>query len=503
MKKRIFYITFYFIVLLVLSFNLALKSQTKVNKEARHLQKIIFKDFLFSPYGSFKKDDITSNTSTLRINNTSFVVDSVTGKDLLGNKFKAIYQYDNMGNIILDLRQNWDGSQFVNNNRTTHTFNSSGRRTMRLFENWDGTNWVSVSRETHTYDSNGNETIELTEDWDGSAWVGSSRWTTNYDSQGEPVLEINEDWNGSGWVKDWRQTVTYESNGDLIVIEEDWNGSSWVNDSRNTNSFDNGHIILQLYEEWDGSNWVNIDRTSLTYDSNGRNTSLLTEYWDGSNWINSTQYTYSFNSDGMRTSFLTENWNGTQWENENRISYTYDPSGNNTESLTEEWDGSQWVSQSRATYSYDSNRNVTSGLSEIWDGSSWIEGAGFLSFSVEGPFGLIFYSFLSSQINIYYRTVATDISENNEVISNYNLSQNYPNPFNPSTVIEYSIPKDSYVEIKVFDILGNEVATLVNEEKAAGIYKVNFWGNNLSSGIYFTKINAQNYTKIIKMNLLK
>jgi hypothetical protein len=85
----------------------------------------------------------------------------------------------------------------------------------------------------------------------------------------------------------------------------------------------------------------------------------------------------------------------------------------------------------------------------------------------------------------------------------YYLSQNYPNPFNPSTVINYEIPKSSFVKLKVYDILGREIATLVNEEKAAGRYKIIFNASNYSSGVYFYKIEAGGFSKINKMVLLK
>ena len=70
------------------------------------------------------------------------------------------------------------------------------------------------------------------------------------------------------------------------------------------------------------------------------------------------------------------------------------------------------------------------------------------------------------------------------------LSQNYPNPFNPSTTIKYSIPKQSNVTLKVFDVLGSEVATLVNKEQPQGNYEVEFDGAELTSGIYFYRITS-------------
>jgi hypothetical protein len=85
----------------------------------------------------------------------------------------------------------------------------------------------------------------------------------------------------------------------------------------------------------------------------------------------------------------------------------------------------------------------------------------------------------------------------------FTLAQNYPNPFNPSTTIQFQIPNSSFVNLKVFDILGREVATLVNEEKPAGSYEVEFEASNLPSGVYLYKLQAGNITETKKMILLR
>jgi len=85
----------------------------------------------------------------------------------------------------------------------------------------------------------------------------------------------------------------------------------------------------------------------------------------------------------------------------------------------------------------------------------------------------------------------------------YLLEQNYPNPFNPSTSIKYQMPENGFVTIKVYDMLGNEVATLVNEVQEAGNHSVEFDAATVSSGIYFYIMQAGNFTQTKKMTLLK
>jgi len=97
----------------------------------------------------------------------------------------------------------------------------------------------------------------------------------------------------------------------------------------------------------------------------------------------------------------------------------------------------------------------------------------------------------------------TSIGSNNLVVNSFNLEQNYPNPFNPSTTINYSLASEEHVSLKVFDIMGREVAELVNEDQAAGTYSLDFDASSLASGMYFYKISAGNFISSKKMVLLK
>jgi len=92
---------------------------------------------------------------------------------------------------------------------------------------------------------------------------------------------------------------------------------------------------------------------------------------------------------------------------------------------------------------------------------------------------------------------------NNNIPEKFSLSQNYPNPFNPVTKIKYTVPKNSFVTLKVFDIIGREIRTLVNEEKSPGEYIIDFDASNLPSGVYFYKIFSDKFSDVKRMILVK
>ncbi len=98
---------------------------------------------------------------------------------------------------------------------------------------------------------------------------------------------------------------------------------------------------------------------------------------------------------------------------------------------------------------------------------------------------------------------ATDAEPDQQTVHTFDLQSNYPNPFNPSTTIEYSVGQPAEVTLNVYNMLGREVATLVDEQKSAGAYKVQFDARNLSSGVYFYRLQAGNKSQVQKMTLIK
>jgi hypothetical protein len=116
------------------------------------------------------------------------------------------------------------------------------------------------------------------------------------------------------------------------------------------------------------------------------------------------------------------------------------------------------------------------------------------------------YVYTGTNSYIFKRQIIPTTSPNKvkaNIPDKFSLSQNYPNPFNPSTIINYQLPIGSDVKLVVYDVMGREIKTLVNEKQNVGSYQVEFDGSNLASGVYFYKLQAESYTQVKKMNLIK
>ncbi len=134
---------------------------------------------------------------------------------------------------------------------------------------------------------------------------------------------------------------------------------------------------------------------------------------------------------------------------------------------------------------------------------------------LQGSYYLRLVSEVSGEAEFNLGLIQNDVSEiakknyvnasyyGDKVPSTYEISQNYPNPFNPSTTINYQIPQTGFVTLKIYDILGKEVTTLVNEQKNQGRYSINFDASRLASGVYIYQLRVNVYVSSKKMLLLK
>jgi hypothetical protein len=138
----------------------------------------------------------------------------------------------------------------------------------------------------------------------------------------------------------------------------------------------------------------------------------------------------------------------------------------------------------------------------MWDSLTFCKNIGLISAKSsiwKGPNTLYNYAWSSKLID--YKVI-TDVNDY-ITIPYFGLSQNFPNPFNPKTTIKYSVPQTSFITIKIYDILGREITTLINQEIYAGNYEIEFDGANLASGIYFYRMQALNFASTKKLILIK
>ncbi|GAB4322459.1 MAG: hypothetical protein Kow0074_14010 [Candidatus Zixiibacteriota bacterium] len=389
---------------------------------------------------------------------------------------------------------------------------------------WVTDDWVYVTRTTYTYDGQVFPIEVLTQQWDGNQWNNQVRISTEYDGSGKQTVVTTEYWVGTLWEHAVRSLFDY-----------DGSGNPWVTTT----------------QTWDtlGQAWVNLSRVTMTY-SGGLVDSSISEIWDNGSWRLTGKITYEYNANN-RVSVVTSQIDfGSGLQNSSRMTHSYDGNNNLTESLSEVWDNGSWKSSSKLEYSYDGmNREILEVSSSYFLGVWQVFSTDTTKYSgdrisetvhVDVLFGPQVYRSLheyddnamtetvinqqwdpnlqagptADWVNIgremtVYEEYATAVQIETEPWSpRYELAQNFPNPFNPTTLIHYSLHRTADVNIAVYNILGQHVATLENGTQEPGVYETRWNGTDhagraVPSGVYFYRLKANGQVDTRKMLLLK
>lgn len=433
--------------------------------------------------------------------------------------------------------------------RFSYIYDNSGFLTERIFEMQSEGNWSNDYRCRFIYDNSGNCLEEVDENWSNGVWVISGKYTYTYDGSGHCLTEISEQVLDSLLENYNKNIYTYDDSGNLVEIllgywSYDFN--DWLYDIKRIYAYDNsGNILTDLEESWaDSTGWQNLYRYTHTYDNSGNCLTSLTEAWADNNWVNSYRYTGTYDNSGNNLSWAAEKWKDNNWINLDRFIYTYD---NNTNCLSENYDmwyydnwanyyryinsydnfnnlltslyqqpeyigrlPVNWINGKKYNYTYDNTGRTIQAESFSWDNNSWAPFNGSLTILFDE--NMEEYHFSASHLDVTYTKISSvGVDEKNINSLSFRLEQNYPNPFNPTTRISFSIPESPLsrgaggvlTSLKVYDILGNEVATLVNEYKAPGNYEVKFDGSSLSTGVYIYRLTAGSFTSTRKLMILK
>ncbi|MFO7526334.1 MAG: T9SS type A sorting domain-containing protein [Ignavibacteriaceae bacterium] len=273
-------------------------------------------------------------------------------------------------------------------------------------------------------------------------------------------------------------------------------------------AIENGVEQAYFYCDWRTSDWRTSLDVSFKYDVGNKRF----RNWGNTQTIDDSYQTlWDLTGNILETSGLEEYWNNclAVFNNgDNRPKFAWGPLpgfSNNYYKIYKKKGTPNFVlyDSTTATTYVDVSEEIYSGLPHANEGHVYYKITS-VGYPVENPFSTPYESDYSNTVDIRVIMPPLDKRGNSSANSkNYSLLQNYPNPFNPSTIISYQTPIYNFVTLKVFDVLGREVAELINTYKEAGTHSVEFDASSLTSGIYFYKIQIGNYVETRKFILQK
>lgn len=482
--------------------------------------------FLFSELCNAQKFNSTFDRSPLssrKAFSNSLDVQTYPFKNFSGEQFRynrvntnSIYKID----TVIEKSTFW-------NAKYTYTFNSKGKVQEKATSYMVNPGFQTNYRQTYLYDDAKRTNVVLTEKYYNGLWLNDSRTTYCYDDTGNEIFCLDEYFMAGKWYNSFRVSRTFSSNGKLISeLDEIFRNGMWMKVSKEQHLYDtNYRSVFDSYEVWENEKLDSVEQYSWEYQAKG---DTLYTFWkkfiDG-NWQNNGNRVQIYDDEGMKTEELISDWIDNKWILSYR-EYLLSKTAEKKCWIIEFWNDGICDSKYRYTSLYNTERKLISRLEEIDSNGNW-EGSFKINYDYD-VFGNMVkfqaarwknnswqpddYSYVYDEVEDFYgfditahyksieQIVGIDIEQ---IPLGFELYQNYPNPFNPETTIIYEIPVSGNVTLKVYDVLGREISTLVNEQKGAGRYKVKFNGNKLSSGTYFYQLRCGSFSEIKKFILMR
>jgi hypothetical protein len=390
----------------------------------------------------------------------------------------------------------WENNTWTVKQRTYKEYNENGSLARLISDNFTQ-NDTTRSQITYVYDDNNRLSVATYSSVEDGTIVSQFRYNFTYNAAGgvtETLMEFSAD---GGWVNHSLDLVEYNEAGfETMDTYHLWEGNNWTIYERNVFTVDvNGLVSEQITQTRMSGVLEYTDSLSFTYYENRTSESEVSAYWDEGAWVVMDSIHYVHGMTGI-SKIEWYFYTGEEWLKWSKKTYTYDERGRLVILLGEEGTAENaWANHDQLLYEYDNAGNPVKGEYFEWDGSAWMKANGVIDMDFDYYVGYL--------VEAKYKLGPVAVEDDNLNPDKFVLGQNYPNPFNPETKISFSLPASGKASLKIYDMLGREVAELINGAMEKGTHTVNFIGRNLSSGVYIYRLQSGSFTESKKMMLLK
>ncbi len=433
--------------------------------------------------------------------------------------------------------QSWISSKWTNSTRYALQYDAMGLLTELLTQNWTAGAWTNAGRESYAYDAGERQTGRLVEYYSGGVWNYDYRVTWTYDGSGYLVEELLENWKSSAWTPD--ELTKYTNDGQGLpgdILTQYWNGFDWIDETIAYRSYDEDRIVEEFTQRWTGTEWVNFHKTSTAWQMYVTSPTITRFYPVSDKWnivsvpLLVADYSttvvfpagvssaFAFDA-GYVASPTLESGKGywLKFDGAQNVPVTGELLTADTITVAAGWNivGSIGVPVPVVNISTIPGGLVSSsffGFNAGYEAATvlvpgkgyWVKMAEAGQLVLGGPGNVPAAARIQIGLDDADPPAPPGVEDAGVALpADYELGQNYPNPFNPATTIGYALPTEGHVRLSVFNVLGQEVAVLVDGWEAAGSRSVTFDARSVPSGVYTYRITAGNFTATGKMLLVR
>ncbi len=370
------------------------------------------------------------------------------------------------GPLIEFLRRGRRDGGWVDEVRVRFAYDAGGVPQGWVLERWDTTAWVPQQRQVFVHDARGQRIEETTQVWSDGAWQPLERSLLAYDARGHLVEQELQQWAAGAWSPVLRLQNTYGPDDRRETGRIDrWIDGRWEPEEADRLVYDaRGNLVERRLLRWNGSDWVGRVRDYTVYNDADRPVERIRQVWSGSEWVpclNCRRSRYTYDARGRLVEEHVQYWIGT-WVDLAREQYAIDTRGHVVERIGQTHTASFWQNYDRHRYAYDARGREVERISELWLGG-WVS---------------------------RYQDLSTYAPGGEALPATARIEGAYPNPFGRATLVAYFLPETQPVRLSVYDLLGREVARLVDGPQPPGRHEVPFDAAGLPAGTYLCRLQA-------------
>ncbi|MFH0734705.1 MAG: T9SS type A sorting domain-containing protein [bacterium] len=440
---------------------------------------------------------IKNNTNLVNNNVHSTTFYKPTNIMVDNNAWHYINSYDLRGNLITSLYENFEDPNSTLSSRWSYIYNNNDSLTKVTAELLKKGEWIPDYREPYYYNT-ANKLIQMShEKFIDSAWYPTATHVYTYDTYGRLLTLVMA-------YGEFGDSYTYEydsQNRVTKLIIKGYLYGSWSDNFECFYFYDTQNNLIEKFVMlWNLDMWNNNSKSIYTYNLQNKMITCTELRGEDTNWVNITSKEYAYNSNGGLIQEIYKIWGDTNWVNKTITTYALNSADNILEKLIQVYSNGSLNNSTLAVSDYDIKGNCILSNNFKWVNQTWVPSSNYLCITYNN--NTVSETYWGQIVEVQYTSI-TGVDDKINTPNSYTLSQNYPNPFNPSTTIKYSIPNSNMVSLKIFDVLGKEVTTLVNQQQNSGIHEVTFNAANLSSGTYFYQLKCGEFIETKKLLLLK
>jgi hypothetical protein len=372
----------------------------------------------------------------------------------------------------------WNGNEWILDERSKFENNIRNNSTGEFRSNFINEEWVDNIQYQKKYDRHNRISEIILKKWKDNKWINLERYNFVFDENNNNTETIHLKWNKNHWENNCRYISTYNKNNQIKEnYKYSWNGKTWLNNNYIIHKYDSKNELSEIINNvFSKDTWIPKDKRIFSYSN--REIEILKMQYENNEWINTEKQIYNRAISGLLET-CEYKWKNKEWNNFHKSQYQYNRQGLLITSVEVKAENNNWENNLKTIRIYNEKGACLEKTQKIWKNGEWADSR------------KTYYK--------YDEQPEKSFAQNEPEPSDFDISQNMESSSESNPVIQYYLPDENYVSLKVFNVYGMETNQIINDNQNAGLYSYEWDGDKMPGGVYYYKLQIGNHLSTNKL----